>query len=321
MFEKILITGATGFIGRKLVDTLSKDATIKVVATSRHEFEQTAQNIETVKVPDLSESNHWSEVLDGVSHVVHLAARVHIMQDKSADPLHEYRKANTDGTISLARQAAAVGVKRFIFLSTIKVNGEKTELGSPFRESDSVAPTDPYAISKWETEQRLYDISKNTGMEIVIIRPPLVYGSGVKANFRTIINLVNKGIPLPLGAADCNKRSLVAIDNLVDFIIVCLQHPAAINQVFLVSDGEDLSIKNLIQRIAHASGKTARLLPVPLWQMRKAAQLLGKTAVTDRLLDSLQVDISKARKMLDWTPPVVIDQALKEIFQEQEQVK
>jgi UDP-glucose 4-epimerase len=221
---------------------------------------------------------------------------------------------NLEGTIALARQAVKFGVKRFIFISSIKVNGEETIIGKPFTADDEPAPRDPYGVSKAEAEQALLGLAATTGMEVVIIRPVLVYGPGVKANFRMLMKWLSKGIPLPLGLVR-NKRSLVALDNLVDLIITCIDHPAAANQVFLVSDGEDLSTTELLQRVGKALGKSARLIPVPACLINIAAMLIGKREVSKRLLGSLQVDISKTCKLLDWAPPVSVDEALKRTTQ------
>lgn len=232
------------------------------------------------------------------------------MNDTADDPLVEFRKANVDGTLSLARQAAAAGVQRFIFISSIKVNGEGTELGYPYRADDTPAPQDPYGVSKMEAEQGLRALAAETGMEVVIIRPVLVYGPGVKANFRSMMSWLRKGIPLPLGATG-NKRSLVAVDNLVDLIATCIDHPAAANQTFLVSDGEDLSTTQLLQRMGSALGRPARLLPVPASLLQAGAAMLGRRAIAQRLCGSLQVDICKTRERLAWAPPVSVDDALR----------
>ena len=249
--------------------------------------------------------------------VVHAAARVHIMRDIVSDPLLEYRKVNVDGTLNLARQSARAGVERFVFISSIKVNGEETVVGHAFRPEDEAKPVDPYGISKWEAEQGLRKIAKETGMEVVIIRPPLVYGPGVKGNFANLIKLVRKGLPLPLGAIH-NRRSMIALDNLVDLIITCIDHPNAANQVFLASDGQDLSTTELLQGLAQAMGRSSRLLPVPGALLSLAATILGKKPVVDRLLGSLQVDISKTRELLDWTPPISVDDGLRRCFEFQE---
>lgn len=260
-------------------------------------------------VPDLTEQVNWEQVVAGQDVIIHSAARVHVMNDLSANPLAEFRTVNVDGTLNLARQAAAAGVKRFIFISSIKVNGEGTLRGNPYTAFDTPAPEDPYGISKMEAEQGLRLIADETGMEVVIIRPVLVYGPGVKANFLSMMRWVHKGIPLPLGAIN-NSRSLVSLDNLADLIVTCIDHPAAANQTFLVSDGEDLSTTELLRRVGAALGKPARLLPVPPKLLDFGASLFGKKAVAQRLLGSLQVDISHTCSTLGWKPPVTVDEAL-----------
>ena len=235
------------------------------------------------------------------------------MKDEEADPLAEYRRVNVEGTLNLARQAADAGVRRFIFISSVKVNGEQTPPGKPFGAEDRPVPEDAYGISKWEAEQGLQQLAAETGMELVVIRPPLVYGPGVKGNFAAMIRLVEKGIPLPLGAIH-NQRTLVALDNLVDLIIRCIDHPAAANQVFLAGDGEDLSTTELLRRLGKAMGRPVRLLPVPESLLVLGATLLGKQAVARRLLGSLQVDISKARDLLGWEPPLSVDEGLRRCF-------
>jgi nucleoside-diphosphate-sugar epimerase len=244
--------------------------------------------------------------------VVHAAARTHIMQDTVADPLTAFRLVNVQGTLNLARQAAEAGVKRFVFLSSVKVNGELTQMGHPFRENDIPAPQDPYALSKYEAVAGLCRLAEETGMEVVIIRPPLVYGPGVKANFENMIRWVRRGIPLPFAAVS-NKRSFVALDNLVDFIATCIVHPKAANQTFLVSDGEDLSTAELLQRVGLVLGKPMRLFPVPANLLQLAAGLIGKKTMAQRLCGSLQVDISKARDFLDWAPPLSVDEGLRQL--------
>ena len=307
--NKILITGATGFVGHMLVGrVLESDHGIRVAL--RQDSNLFPSGIDKAIVEILGEKTNWNEALELVDVVIHLAARVHVMQDSASNPLEEFRKVNTEGTLDLARQAAVVGVKRFIFISSIKVNGEFTKEGVPFTAMDTPAPQDPYGVSKLEAEQGLLALAQETGMEVVIIRPPLVYGPGVKANFLKMMVGLNRGLPLPLGAVH-NKRSLVALDNLVDLILTCIDHPAAANEIFLVSDDEDLSTPELLQRMARAMGKSARLLPVPEWLLRSGAALLGKRDVTQRLLNSLQLDITKTKEVLNWTPPVSVDEALK----------
>ena len=302
-----LVTGASGFVGRALCEELSKREARLIRATREL---HTPGNVVGGAVDEFTD---WSRVLQECSTVVHLAARVHVMSDAAQDPLQEYRRTNVQGTLNLARQAAAAGVNRFIFISSVKVNGESTSEGRCFRPEDPPAPQDPYGISKMEAEQGLRLLASETGMEVVIIRPPLVYGPGVKANFAALMRAVQRGIPLPLGAVH-NQRSLVALDNLVDFIITCTTHPAAANQTFLVSDGQDLSTTDLVRGMAQASGVPARLLPVPVPILRFAARMFGKTDAIDRLCGNLQIDASKARNLLGWVPPVSVEEGLRRVL-------
>lgn len=261
-------------------------------------------------IGDLTATTNWSAALEGVSVVLHCAARVHVMTDTAANPLNEFRLVNVQSTLNLARQASVVGIRRFVFVSSIKVNGESTQPGHNFEADDAPAPMDAYGVSKMEAEQGLREIAAETGMEVVIIRPPLVYGIGVKANFQAMMRWLARGIPLPLGAIN-NRRSLVALDNLVDLIVTCIDHPAAANQTFLVSDGEDLSTTELLRRMGQALDKPARLFPVSPALLKLGAALVGKPAVAQRLCDSLQVDISKTLQLLGWTPPLSVDEGLK----------
>ncbi len=304
-----LVTGANGFVGKALCGQLAGQG-FAVRAVVRSATSQ-VENAEMVVVGAIDGEICWGAALGGVDVVVHLAARVHVMNDAVADPLAEFRRVNADGTLNLARQAAAAGVRRFIFVSSIKVNGEETALGQPFTEKDPPAPQGDYAVSKWEAEQGLMQLAAATGMEVVVIRPPLVYGPGVKANFLQMMSWLSKGVPLPLGAIG-NKRSLVALANLVDLLVACIDHSAAANQTFLVADGDDVSTTELLQRLGKVLGKPARLLAVPSWLIKGLATLVGKRAAVERLLGSLQVDISKAAKLLNWSPPVSMDAALLE---------
>ena len=267
--------------------------------------------IETVTIPDLSAGVDWSGALRDVDVIVHLAARVHVMRDTERDPLAAFRNTNVNGTLALARAAARAGVRRFIYLSSIKVNGEGTDEGKPFRAQDPPNPLNPYAVSKLEAEQGLAEISVPGSMQYVIIRPPLVYGPGVRANFRSMMRWVQRGVPLPFGSI-ANRRSLVARPNLVDLIVTCLEHPAAANQTFLVADGEDLSTTELLRRIGRAMNHPARLLPIPPGLLKSLATLLGRRDVALRLCDSLQVDIAATQRLLGWHPPVSVDVALRE---------
>ncbi|MGH8601222.1 MAG: UDP-glucose 4-epimerase family protein [Gammaproteobacteria bacterium] len=307
---RVLLTGASGFVGRALLERMSAMGSFELIAALRRPVTDLPEAAVGVHVAGLEDDSGWQAALDGVETVIHTAARVHVMNDKVSDPLAEFRKVNVEGTLSLARQAAAVGVRRFIFTSSIKVNGEGTLLGKPYFADNEAAPGDPYGISKLEAEQGLRALAAKTGMEVVIIRPPLVYGPGVKANFLSMMRWLHRGIPLPLGAIP-NKRSLVALDNLVDLIVTCIDHPAAANQTFLVSDGEDLSTSQLLRRMGQALGKPARLLPVPAWMLESGATLLGRKAVAQRLCGSLQLDISKTHELLSWFPPVSVDEALR----------
>ena len=308
--NKILVTGASGFIGKSLVVRLQSIAPTSVVCGVRNDHVPLPGTFERVCVGDLTPMTDWDRALAGVGVVIHAAARVHVIQDAAMDPLAEFRRVNVDGTLNLARQANAAGVRRFIFISSVKVNGEATDLGQSYFSDDTPAPLDAYGISKMEAEQGLRRISEETGMEVVIIRPPLVYGPGVKANFLTMMKWLWSGVPLPLGAIH-NKRSLVALDNLVDLIVTCIDHPAAKNQTFLVSDGEDLSTTQLLRRMAEALHRPARLIAVPASLVQFAATLIGKPDIARRLCGSLQVDISKTRQLLGWKPPISVDKGLR----------
>ncbi|WP_282341143.1 SDR family oxidoreductase [Pseudomonas sp. PS02288] len=307
---RILLTGSTGFVGRGLLERMSAEVGVETVAVVRDSSVGLPTHAAIFRVGEIGADTDWRGALERIDAVVHCAARVHVMRDTSSDPLAECRQVNVNGTLNLAEQAARAGVRRFIFISSIKVNGEGTESGKPYLADCLPAPLDPYGISKMEAEQGLRALASETGMEVVIIRPVLVYGPGVKANFRSMMSWLSKGVPLPLGAIH-NKRSLVALDNLVDLIVTCVDHPNAANQTFLVSDAEDLSTTELLQRMGRALGKPARLLPVPAPLLRVGAALLGKGAVAQRLCGSLQVDISKTREVLGWTPPVSVDDALR----------
>lgn len=305
---RIFLTGATGFIGGMLLGRLAAERGCRVAL--RRPVRDLPSGVEISICGDLSADTDWRTALVDTDAVVHAAARVHVMHDPAIDPLAEFRRVNVEGTLNLARQAAAAGVKRFIFISSIKVNGEGTPVGSAYTPEGVPNPADAYGLSKKEAEDGLRQVAADTGMEVVIIRPPLVYGPGVKANFLSMMRWLHRGVPLPLGSIR-NKRSLVALDNLVDLIVTCIEHPAAANQTFLAGDGEDLSTTELLQRMGAALGKPARLLPVPPMLLSAGATLLGKGAVAQRLLGSLQVDISKTRTLLDWTPPVSVDEALR----------
>lgn len=304
--RSVLVTGASGFIGRSLLNALRENGGYLTRGVARRVVRLDADSL----VVQLIDGNtDWRKIVDGMDVVVHLAARVHMMEDHVADPLAEFRRVNVEGTLTLARQAAEAGVKRFVFLSSIKVNGNSTANGRCYRAGDIPNPCDAYGISKYEAEIGLHRIAEETGMEVVIIRPVLVYGPGVKGNFLAMMRWLAKGTPLPLGAIN-NLRSLVALDNLVDLLVTCLQHSAAANQTFLISDGEDLSTTELLKRTASAMGKQARLIPVPVSILQIGARLLEKRDVGQRLCGSLQVDIRKTRELLGWAPSVTVDQAL-----------
>lgn len=300
--SRVLVTGANGFVGAALVRRLQASGH-EVCGVSRS-GEAASSGLHCVR-----RYEDAAPLMAGQACLVHLAARVHVMNDAEQDPLAAFRAANVTLTENLARQAAAAGVRRFVFISSIKVNGEATLPGRPFTENDASAPQDAYGISKMEAEQGLRQIAAETGMELVIVRPPLVYGPGVRANFAALLRAVARGIPLPLACID-NRRSLVALDNLLDFIVTCIGHPAAANQTFLVSDGEDLSTPELVRRMARAVGRPARLIPVPVWLLVAGARLLGKQDQLQRLSGNLQLDISKARDLLGWQPPVTVDEGL-----------
>lgn len=303
----ILVTGGNGFVGSALVSELAHQGRpVRSVVRKLHSHNA---GVETV-IGELTSESGLQNLLTGIDVVVHTAARVHVMNDNAVDPLESYRELNTVATLQLAKQAASKGVRRFIFISSIKVNGEHTDTDAPFHADDLPLPVDPYGVSKMEAEQGLQKISADTGMEVVIIRPPLIYGPDVKANFKSMMDGLYAGIPLPLGMIN-NKRSIVALDNLINFILVSIDHKAAANQIFLVSDGEDISTTELLRRTSMALGKPVRLLPIPKYALKFAASLFGKKEFARRLCDSLQVDIKKNQELLGWVPPVSVDAALK----------
>jgi len=309
MPTKTLITGAAGFLGRALVTTLSAENHFTLTAVSRTSIPDLPSTVFTHVLRDINATTDWSAAID-VDVVVHAAARVHVMNDHAHDPLASFREINTAGTLNLARQAAKAGARRFIFISSVKVNGEGTVTGRPFFADDTCAPSDPYGVSKYEAEQGLIELGAYTGMEIVIIRPVLVYGPGVKANFHQLMRILQGGVPLPLGGIK-NSRSLVSLDNLIDLIRVCIDHPAAANQRFLVSDGEDVSTTELARRILKFSGSKTWLIPVPDYLIFALAKLARRESYARRVLGSLQVDINKTRTLLNWSPPISLDQGLK----------
>lgn len=308
MTLRVAITGANGFVGQALAARLVLEGGA-VTGIVRRQFDA---QFPLCVVSGLDDKR-LALLLADCDVVVHTAARAHVMTDEAEDPMVAYRSVNVDGTLAIARMAAAQGVRRFVFISSIKVNGESTASGAPYSHDSVPAPEDAYGISKHEAEQALKQLAAETGMEVVIIRPPLVYGPGVKGNFAAMVRLVNKSVPLPLGAIR-NARSLVALDNLVDLIIVCVSHPAAAGQVFLVSDGEEVSTTELLRQLARAMGKRQLLLPVPSWVFKVGLGLLGKKAVADRLCGSLVVDIRHTEKVLGWHPPISLMEGLREMI-------
>lgn len=306
---RVLVTGANGFIGSALINRMVTDVRFDVRGAARHVNGRLWVGADIARCPDLLPDADWTRLLANVDTIVHTAARVHIMHDAAADPLAEFRVVNVAGTLNMARQAAAAGVSRLVYMSSVKVNGEMTYRGKPFRADDVPAPLDPYGVSKMEAECGLREVARETGMEVVIIRPPLVYGAGAKGNFQAMMNWLHRGVPLPLGAID-NRRSLVALDNLVDLTITCVDHPAAANRIFMVSDCEDISTSELLRRAAHAMGKSARLFPIPSALLCFVGRLVGRGPAVERLCGSLQVDTSMTRDVLGWKPPVSLEEGL-----------
>lgn len=307
-----LVTGANGFVGRALLAALVRhDVDVRTAIRQRNGIGPDDFNTRdlTCRIGDIGPATDWSVALDGVQSVVHLAARVHVMKESAEDPQAEFRRVNTLGTARLATMAAQAGVRRLVYVSTIKVNGEAT-VDDPFREDDTPQPSDPYAVSKWEAEQALRRISAETGMEVVIVRPPLVYGPGVAGNFLVMLKWLERGIPLPLANIN-NRRSLVGLQNLVSLLTVCLTHPRAAGEVFLASDGEDLSTSELLRRTAQSLGKSAHLFPLPVGLLRTIAKVLGKSGVYERLCGSLVVNSSKAHRLLRWSPVSSVEDELR----------
>lgn len=325
---RVLVTGASGFIGQALCKALVKSShsvrravragtsndkngylhtsgrAVDLVVTENHEV------AETIAIGSIGPETNWADALTGVETVVHLAARVHVLKERARNPLAEFHLVNVAGTERLARMAASAGVRRLVYVSSIKVNGERTH-ESPFRENDTPEPQDAYGLSKWEAEQALLKIAAETGLEVVIVRPPLVYGPGVGGNFLRMMNWINRGIPLPLGSIR-NSRSLIYLGNLVDALVTCVTHPRAAGMTFLVSDGEDVSTPELIRRLAQVMERRSRVFPFPPALLRLAGLLTGKSAEVERLLSSLRVDSSKIRGKLQWTPSFSMTQGLRE---------
>ena len=303
-----LITGANGFVGRAMCDELLRRGW-RVRAAVRSSAKIT-DGAEIVAVGDIDDNTDWTNALRDVDVVIHLAARVHVMKDTATDPLAEFLKVNLNGTENLAQQAARAGVKRLVYVSSVKVNGEETHGQHSYTELDTPAPQDAYGKSKWEAEQALRRIALETGLQVVIVRPPLVYGPGVKGNFISLLAAINKGIPLPLAGAN-NARSLVYVGNLVDALIACATHPAAAGQTYLVRDGEDVSTALLVEKIAVALGHNSRSFYFPPALLRAAAAVLGRSAQVDRLFGSLRVSDAKIRAELGWVPPYTLAQGLR----------
>lgn len=303
----ILVTGANGFVGQALcAESIRRGLHIRGAMRSTCEL---SAGTESVIVGAIDGTTDWADALRGVDVVIHLAARVHVMKDATTDPLSEFLKVNLHATVNLAQQAVRAGVKRFVYVSSVKVNGEQTREMKPFVESDNPDPQDPYAISKWRAEQGLHRVAQETGLEVVIVRPPLVYGPGVKGNFAQMLKVLNSGIPLPLSAVN-NLRSLIYVENLVDAILACAEQPGAAGKTYLVSDGEDISTPDLLRRLGRAIGHPARLFPLPIWVLRLGGMLLGRSKQVERLVGSLRVDSGRIRRELGWQPPYTLEQGL-----------
>lgn len=306
----ILLTGANGFVGRATLACLLQTPDTAVSLALRTPIAGMPAHCQH-PIESISGNTRWSHALLGVDTVIHLAARVHVMNDCSPDPLAEFRTVNVEGSLALARQAASAGVRRFVYISSIKVLGESTLPGQSFTEDSPAEPRDPYGISKWEAEQGLRDIADHTGLEVVILRPPLVYGPGVGANFQSLMSAVRRGFVLPLASVK-NKRSMVSVENLANAICLCAQHPAAANQTFLVSDQEDLSPPQLVSALAKAMKRPARLLPVPVGMLKTIGRITGKSAAIDRLCGNLCIDSSKISRMLGWRPILSVADAMQQ---------
>lgn len=309
---RILVTGATGFVGAALIDRLIQAGRFAIVAAVRADSKALPLGVKCVAVGDLSATTDWQPALIGVDAVVHLAARAHVMRDVAPDPLAEFRRTNVDSTLNLARHVVTAQVRRFIFISSIKVNGEETPLGRPYTADDVPVPIDPYGISKLEAEQGLRQVGVSTGIEVVIVRPPLVYGPNVKGNLLRLLSWIERGVPLPFANVD-NRRSILNVRNLADFIVRCIEHPAAAGETFLVSDGEDLSTRDLIRHLAVGMSKKPRLFSMPLTLSRCVLKPIGRDDIWRRLFGSLQLSCHKARVLLDWSAPVATGEGLEEV--------
>jgi nucleoside-diphosphate-sugar epimerase len=300
--NKIMVTGCNGFVGSNLCKTL-KENNFNTIKVSRSSINNKEVNL------DLKNYINWKSYLANIDIVIHTAGRVHFTWESTNEKLNLYKKINVEGTLNLAKQASISNVKRFIYISTIKVVGEKSQANKPFNEGDYLEAVDPYAQSKIEAEEELIKLSKETNMEIVIIRPPLIYGPGVGANFLNLLQWVHRGIPLPLKAVK-NLRSFISLYNLIDFIILCIDHPDAKNEIFFISDDDDLSIVHLIKKISKAMNKSTKLIYVPIIILKFICMVFMKKDIIDKLTDSLQIDISKAKKILKWKPKIKCDEAI-----------
>ncbi|MCG7871430.1 MAG: SDR family oxidoreductase [Candidatus Thiodiazotropha lotti] len=308
--KKILVTGANGFVGTHLCPyLLDQGYSVRAALRSRQAAWQVGE--QTV-VGDISADSDWQQALQGVDSVIHLAGRAHVMRESTDDPLSLFRQVNVAGSLRLAEQAMVAGVRRFVYLSSIKVNGESSS-AKPLAADDPAKPEDAYGQSKWEAEQALKDYLANGDMELVIVRPVLVYGAGVKGNLQSLVRWIRNGVPLPLAGVE-NRRSLVGIDNLLDFLQLCIEHPAAAGEAFLVADGEDLSTPRLIRMLAQAMGVKAKLFPLPNRVLRLLGRLSGRSAAIDRLCGDLQVDLDKNRRLLGWTPKQSVEAGLRDMI-------
>ena len=314
---KILVTGGSGFVGRALCQKLFESG-YSILTTIRKKPHQLIENIEYISIPDINQNTDWSNILKEIDIVVHTAARVHMMNEKTCNPLEEYCKINTEGTLNLFQQAIQANVKKFIFLSTIKVNGEET-FEQAFQETSPCNPKDPYALSKWEAEQGIASIANNTNFDYTIVRLPLIYGQGVKANFSNLLKLIKSRFPLPFGAIQ-NKRSMLYIGNLSSAILKIIESSLSKNKTYLLSDNEDISTAKLSKKIAYAYGFKIFLIPLPLFLFKWFGMIMGKRKAISRLLGSLQIDSSKIRNELNWLPPYTVELGLAEMIRFEKKV-